>query len=88
LGLCGGLEGDFVAEGLELADVVTHLAVEVDSGVVVVGAQVVELGVVVAEQVPSNDQDGSADRDDGSLIAGPAGDLAVPLTEKGVRACR
>jgi hypothetical protein len=29
--LGGGFEGDLVAEGLELADVVTHLAVEVDS---------------------------------------------------------
>ena len=46
MGSGGALEGDLVAEGLELADVVTHLAVEVDSGVVVVGAQGVELVVV------------------------------------------
>jgi hypothetical protein len=57
----GGFEGDPVAEGLELTDVVTHLAVEVDPGVVVAGSEVAELGVVVVEQVPGDDQDGAAD---------------------------
>jgi len=40
--------------------------------VVEVGAEVVEagVGVEVAQQVPGDDQDGSADSDDGLLISG------------------
>ena len=45
----GGFEGDAVAEGLELADVVALLGVGVDVAVVVVGAEVVEAGVGVGE---------------------------------------
>lgn len=78
-----GFERDLVAEGLELADVVAHLAVEVDVGVVVVGPEVMELGSVVAEQVPGDDQDGAADRDDGSLLAAAPGDPPVALAEEG-----
>ena len=83
-----GFEGDLVAEGLEFADVVAHLAVEVDPEVVVVGSEVAELGVVVAEQVPGDDEDRSADRDDGSFLAAPTGDPAVPLAQEGIGAPR
>ena len=38
-----GLEGDFVAEGFELSDVVASFGCGVDVAVVVVGAEVVEL---------------------------------------------
>ena len=38
----GGLQGDLVAEGLELADVVALGALSVDAGVVEAGAQVLE----------------------------------------------
>ena len=41
----GGFEGDLVAQGLELADVVALGAVGVDAGVVEAGAQVVEATV-------------------------------------------
>jgi len=39
-----GLQGDFVAEGFELADVVALLTFWVDPGVVVAGSQVVVTG--------------------------------------------
>jgi hypothetical protein len=41
----GGLEGDLVAERLELADVVALGAIGVVAGVVEAGAEVVEAGV-------------------------------------------
>ena len=50
VGSGGGFEGDFVAEGLEFADVVAGSAVEVDAGFVVVGSELDEPGVVVREQ--------------------------------------
>lgn len=84
----GGFEGDLVAEGLEFADVVMLLAVEVDPGVVVVGSEVAKVGVVVAEQVPGDDQDGSADRDNGSFLAASTRDPAVPLAQEGIGAPR
>jgi hypothetical protein len=40
----------------------------VDTVVVVAGADVVELGVLVTEQVPDDDQDGGAYGDDGLLL--------------------
>jgi hypothetical protein len=43
------LEGDSVAQGLELSDVVTGFAFGVDAGVVEAGAEVVEGGVGVGE---------------------------------------
>src|SRR6266516_3253135 len=52
----GGFEGDFVAEGFELADVVALAVVGVDAPVVEVGAQVVEAGLGVGQQVPDDDQ--------------------------------
>jgi hypothetical protein len=43
----GGFEGDFVAEGFELADVVAHLAAVADAGVVEVGAKIGVAGIGV-----------------------------------------
>jgi hypothetical protein len=54
------------------------LAVWADAGVVVVGAEVVEVGVGVGEQVPDDDQDGAADRDDRSFLAAAFGDYRSP----------
>ena len=48
-----GFEGDAVAECFELADVVAFLCVGVD---VVVGAEVMEPGVGVGEEVPDDHQ--------------------------------
>ncbi|MEV0158305.1 hypothetical protein AB0H57_32120, partial [Micromonospora sp. NPDC050686] len=50
--------------------------------VVVSGAQVVEGGLFVGEQVPDDGQDGSADRDDGFFLAAASGEPAVSLAEK------
>src|SRR5262249_9446436 len=80
----GGVEGDPVAEGLELADVVELFAFGVDAGVVEVRAEVVEAGVGVAQQVPDDDEDGAADGDDGFLLAAAAGDAPVAFAEEGV----
>jgi hypothetical protein len=80
----GGLEGDLVAERLELADVVALGAIGVVGGVVEAGAEVVEAGVGVSQQLPDDDQDGAADRDDGPLGATAAGDAPVALPEEGV----
>ena len=49
-----GFEGDFVAEGFELADVVSFAAFGVDAGVVEVAAQVGGAGGRVGEQVPDD----------------------------------
>src|SRR5580700_7039080 len=70
----GGLEGDGVAEGFELADVVLLAALGVDAGGIVAGAEVAEAGVGVGEQVPGDHQDRAAEGDDGSLGAAAAGD--------------
>jgi len=66
------LQGDLVAEGLQLADVVAFAAFGVDAGVEEVRAQVVVAGVRVGQQVPDDDQDGAADGDDGALGAAAA----------------
>jgi hypothetical protein len=67
-----GFEGDLVAEGFELADVVAPGAVGVDTGVVEVRAEVTAVGVGVGQQVPDDDQDGPADRDDRLLLPAAA----------------
>src|SRR4029453_14181531 len=80
----GGFEGDLVAEGLQLADVVALGALRTDAGVVEAGAQVLEVGLWVGQQVPDNDQDGPADRNDRFLGAAAAGDPPVALTQEGI----
>ena len=57
----GGLEGDPVAEGLELADVVALGTLSVDAGVVEAGPKIVVAGGGVGQQVPDDHQDGPAD---------------------------
>ena len=73
-----------VAECFELADVVASFGVGVDVAVVVVGAELVEAGVGVGEQVPDDHQHGAADRDDGFLFASSAGEASVAGAEEGV----
>src|SRR5829696_2632805 len=80
----GGLQGDLVAEGLELADVVARGALSVDAGVVEAGAEVLEPCGRVGQQMPDDDQDGSADRDDGAPLAAAAGDPPVAFTKEGI----
>src|SRR5215217_3010503 len=75
----GGFEGDLVAQGLQLADVVVFGALGVDVGVVEAGAQVVVAQVGVGQQVPDDDQDGAAHRHDGLLGAAVASDAPVAL---------
>jgi hypothetical protein len=78
----GGFEGDFAAECFELADVVALGAFGTDTGVVEAGAEVVEVGLWVGQQVPGDDQDGPADRDDGSFLAASTGDPPVAFAEE------
>src|SRR3954454_23172132 len=81
-----GVEGDRVAEGLQFADVVTGFAFGVVAGGVVVRTEVDELGLLVGEQRPDDDQDRSTDRDDGPLLATASGDPSISLAEEGVGA--
>ena len=67
--LAGGFEGDPVAHGGELGDVVAQSFVGGDSVGVVVGAEVAETGGRVGQQVPDDDQDGTGDRDEGVEFA-------------------
>ena len=43
-----------------------------------------ESGLVVAEEMPDDHQDGSTDRDDGFLLASSSGDASVAFAEEGV----
>ena len=81
----GGFEGDPVAEGGELGDVVTHAAFDVDAAGVVVGSEVAEAGEGVGEQVPDDDQDGAGDRDQGLELAAALDDAALALAQEGLR---
>ena len=83
-GLGGGFEGDSVAHGGELGDVVAHPAFEVDAAGVVVGSEVVEAGGGVGQEVPDDDENGAGDRDQGLELAAALDDAAVALTEEGV----
>ncbi len=73
------MQGDLIAERFELADVVALAAFSVDAGVVEAGSQVVEADLGLGQQVPDDDQDGAADRDDGLLGATAAGQAPVAL---------
>ena len=79
-----GLEGDLVAEGLELADVAADGALGAAALVVVVGSEIDELGVGIGQEVPDDGQDGPSDRDDGFLLAPAAGDASVAFAEESV----
>src|SRR5512133_3841892 len=80
----GWLEGDLVAERFELAHQVAGLAGGVDAVGVVVGAEVVEAGGGVGEQVPDDDQDGAGDGDQGLELADAFHETPVALAEEGV----
>jgi hypothetical protein len=73
-----------VAECLELVHEVAGLAVAVDAAGVVVGAQVVEAGGGVGEQVPDDHQDGAGYGDQGLTLADAPDQAAVALAEEGV----
>src|SRR5512132_1011534 len=79
----GGFQGDLVAEGLQLAEVVAPGALRVDPGVVEAGAQIVEASGRVGQQVPDDDQDRAADRDDGLLGAATFGQAPVAFSQIG-----
>jgi len=55
-----------------------------DKGVVEVGAEVVEVGLGVRQQVSGDDQDRAADHDDRVLLVAAPGDAPIALPEKGV----
>src|SRR6266568_1559319 len=78
-------EGDGVAEGFELADVVAGGAVFADALVVVAGAEVVVAGGGVGEQVPDDDQDGAGDRDEGLELAAAPGQAPLRAPDWMVR---
>lgn len=76
-----GFEGDFVPDGFELTDVVALGVAGVAVGVVVVGTEIDEVGAWLGQHVPDDDQDGSADGDDGLLLSASAGDATVAFTQ-------
>src|SRR5258705_2119153 len=82
----GGFEGDSVAQGGELGDVVAHAAFDVDAAGVVVGSEIMEPGEGVSEQVADDDQDGAGDRDQGLELAAAFDDAAGALAGGGGRA--
>ena len=73
-----------MAERLELVEEVAGLAVAVDSAGVVVGAQVMEAGGGIGEQVPDDHQDRAGDGDQGLALADAPDQAAVALAEEGV----
>ena len=79
-----GFEGDAVAQGGELRDVVTGSAFNVDAGRVVVGTEVVETGRGVVQQVPDDDQDRPGNSDEGLELAAAFDDAPIAVTEEGV----
>src|SRR5215472_16895228 len=80
------LEQDLLAgEAFEFGDELA-LAAQRREPVVPVGAEVGELGVWVGQQVPGDDQDGVADRDQGSLFAAAAGEPVVAGGQEGLGA--
>src|SRR3954453_9831508 len=82
-GSSGRFEGDGVAEGFELADVVSFPLVGIGAAAVVVGAEVVEPGLRIGQQVPDDDQYGSSDGDDGAFFAPAPGEAPVAFAEEG-----
>ena len=82
----GLLEHDLLAgQPFEFGD---ELAFAAQRGepVVPVGAKVGEPGIGVSEQVPGDDQDGVADRDQGALLAAAPGDPLVAGGQEGLGA--
>jgi hypothetical protein len=75
--LGGWLQGDLKAEDFELVDEGSDLAAGVDLGGVVVGAEIVEAGRGIGQQVPDDDHDGSGDGDQCFELAAAFDDAAV-----------
>ena len=71
-----------MAQRLELVDEVAGLAVAVDAAGVVVGAEVVEAGGGVGEQVPDDHQDRAGHGDQGLALADAPDQAAVALAEE------
>lgn len=78
-----GLDGDFVAEALEAADVVAGLAAGLHALFVVVRSEVVVAGVGVGEQGVDDGEHGVPGRDQGFLFRHPLGQAPVPGAEEG-----
>src|SRR5215203_3005412 len=81
-----GVEGHGVAEGPQFADVVADLAFGVGARGVVVRAEVDELGLVVGEQGPDDDENRAADRDDRPLLAAASCNPPISLAQERVGA--
>jgi hypothetical protein len=84
MGSDGGLEGDGVAEGFELADVGCACGRSGRCGRRRTPGGGRGGGEWVGQQVPGDDQDGAPGGDDGEFGAAAAGDAAVPFAEEGV----
>jgi hypothetical protein len=82
-----GVDGHVEAEGLELAEVGTDLALTACLLVVPAGPEVGEPGGGVGEELPDDDEDGASDGAFGLVPAEPPGQPAEPLAEEraGVR---
>ena len=76
-------EGDAVTEDLDLVDEVAGASLAVNRAWVEVGAEVVEAGGRVGEQVQDNDQDRAGDRDDRFEFAAAFDQPPVALAEEG-----
>ena len=77
----GGFEGDFVAECFELGDEAALAGDRAASLLEVVGSQV-GVGLAGGEQVPDDDQDRAANRDDGLLLTASSSDPPVAFAEE------
>jgi hypothetical protein len=82
----GGFEGDAVAHGVELGDVVAHAAFDDDTAVVVVGSEAIEPGKGVSEQVPDDDHYRAGDRDQGFELAAALDDAPLALAQEALSA--
>ena len=82
--LGSGFEGDPVAHGCELGDVVAQSPLDGDSAGVVVGAEVVKASGRVSQQVPDDDQYGAGDRDESFEFAAAFDETPITLAEEGV----
>src|SRR6266508_2118253 len=85
-GLCGGGEGDVVAERFDLADVVADLALLVDAAGVVVRAEIAERGAGVGQQMPDDGEGGAGHGDECLALASAFDDASVAFAEEGVGA--
>jgi hypothetical protein len=73
----GTAEGDFEAEGFDLADVVGDLAAGLGAALVVVRAEVLVSHAGVGQELAGDLQLGVAEGDAGLVLASAAGQLAV-----------